>query len=112
MGPDDLSGDLLSRLCRYDVRRDSRVIRAIQRTAISVSSTLASFVDTFGNDRPVTEPPESMEPLPSNETGRSRALLWILISGVIVRVVLWYLWVGWSPLMNNDAHDYQQLATQ
>jgi 4-amino-4-deoxy-L-arabinose transferase-like glycosyltransferase len=39
-------------------------------------------------------------------------LWWILIAGVLVRVGLSYVWTDWSPLLNSDARDYQQLATQ
>lgn len=39
-------------------------------------------------------------------------LAWILLVGAVVRVVLWFAWAGWSPLLNGDAEDYQSLATQ
>lgn len=39
-------------------------------------------------------------------------LVWILLAGVAVRVVLWFAWSGWSPLLNADAEDYHGLATR
>jgi len=29
-----------------------------------------------------------------------------------VRIALWFVWSGWTPLINDDARDYQQLATR
>jgi 4-amino-4-deoxy-L-arabinose transferase-like glycosyltransferase len=39
-------------------------------------------------------------------------LVWVLLAGAIVRVVLWFAWSNWSPLLNADAVDYHGLATR
>jgi hypothetical protein len=41
--------------------------------------------------------------------GRVHPLVWIVVAGVIVRAALWFWW-SWSPLLNDDARDYQRLA--
>ncbi|MEX2317847.1 MAG: glycosyltransferase family 39 protein [Pirellulales bacterium] len=41
---------------------------------------------------------------------RIHPLVWILLVGAAVRIGLWYAWADWSPLINEDAHDYQELA--
>ncbi len=43
---------------------------------------------------------------------RVHPLVWILLAGGVVRVVLWFAWGSWSPLVNRDAEEYQQLATR
>jgi 4-amino-4-deoxy-L-arabinose transferase-like glycosyltransferase len=55
---------------------------------------------------------ESIEPQLASASRATNALLWILVLGAIARVGVWYLWASWSPLMNDDAHDYQRLATR
>lgn len=39
-------------------------------------------------------------------------MAWILLAGGVLRIVLWFAWAGWSPLLNADAEDYQGLATR
>lgn len=46
------------------------------------------------------------------DVSSSRALLWILAAGIVVRVVLWFVWGSWSPLLNADAEDYHGLASR
>ena len=36
--------------------------------------------------------------------------MWILLSGALVRIGLWYAWTASSPLINDDARDFQHLA--
>jgi 4-amino-4-deoxy-L-arabinose transferase-like glycosyltransferase len=43
---------------------------------------------------------------------RAHPLAWILSVGALVRVGLWLAWANWSPLINHDAHNYQELAEQ
>ena len=43
---------------------------------------------------------------------RVHPLAWILLLGAVLRVGLWFAWSGWSPLLNNDAEDYQGLASR
>ena len=43
---------------------------------------------------------------------RIHPLVWILLGGAIVRVALWFAWTNWSPLINDDARDYEQLAVR
>ena len=41
--------------------------------------------------------------------GGIHPLIWIVLAGIIVRAALWFCW-NWSPLLNDDARDYQGLA--
>jgi 4-amino-4-deoxy-L-arabinose transferase-like glycosyltransferase len=52
------------------------------------------------------------EPQSAKLTTRSRnhPLVWIILIGAIVRVALWIAWANWTPLINDDARDYQNLA--
>jgi 4-amino-4-deoxy-L-arabinose transferase-like glycosyltransferase len=47
---------------------------------------------------------------PPTHPPRIHPLIWILLVGAAARLVLWYAWAGWSPLINDDARDYQRLA--
>jgi 4-amino-4-deoxy-L-arabinose transferase-like glycosyltransferase len=62
----------------------------------------------------ITELPGVARPADSAQdvaaVGGLHPLVWILLAGVVVRVVLWFAWSGWSPLLNADAEDYQGLA--
>lgn len=44
-------------------------------------------------------------------THRLHPLVWVIIGGALLRLVGWYGWGDWSPLINDDVRDYQQLAT-
>jgi 4-amino-4-deoxy-L-arabinose transferase-like glycosyltransferase len=41
--------------------------------------------------------------------GGIHPVVWIVLVGLFVRVALWFIW-SWSPLLNDDARDYQGLA--
>lgn len=64
----------------------------------------------------ITDLPGSATPSESareaTDVGGLHPLAWILLAGVVMRVVLWFAWSGWSPLLNADAEDYQGLATR
>jgi 4-amino-4-deoxy-L-arabinose transferase-like glycosyltransferase len=49
---------------------------------------------------------------PIRRPWQTRALLGILIVGAIIRVALWVAWSEWSPLINDDARDYENLAAR
>ena len=52
------------------------------------------------------------QPSPAKSSRRVHPLVWILLAGALVRVGLWYAWGDWSPLINDDARDYQGLAVR
>lgn len=56
---------------------------------------------------PRAKRPLSRQPASDRHT---HPLVWILLLGAIVRIGLWIAWSVWSPLLNDDAKDYQGLA--
>jgi 4-amino-4-deoxy-L-arabinose transferase-like glycosyltransferase len=51
-----------------------------------------------------------VKPSPADGARPWNPLVWILLFGALLRFVLWIAWGNWSPLINDDARDYQGLA--
>lgn len=59
-----------------------------------------------------TELTPRTEPTSITAQAARHPLTWIILGGVLVRVILWVAWLDWSPIVNDDARDYQGLAAR